>query len=107
MAPSPRIACTALAWEENLELSEKKPNAGRSPRRGRSRRPVITQRHTKEKALSVVFLAPALLFLLLTNVYPLLYSLRLSFFSWNMTIPLSKPRFVGFENYAALPADPI
>ena len=57
--------------------------------------PVVVQRHTREKELSVVFLAPALIFLLLTNVYPLLYSLRLSFYSWNMTIPMSKPRYVG------------
>lgn len=68
--------------------------------------PVIVQRYTREKLFSLLFLAPALIFLLLTNVYPLLYSLRLSFFSWNMTIPLSKPRYVGVENYALLPQDP-
>ena len=69
--------------------------------------PVLVQRHTRDKMFSLVFLAPALIFLLLTNVYPLLYSLRLSFFNWNMTIPLSKPRYIGLENYASLPADPI
>jgi multiple sugar transport system permease protein len=69
--------------------------------------PVIVQRHLKEKLFSLVFLAPALIFLLLTNVYPLLYSLRLSFYNWNMTIPLSQPRWVGLENYLALPHDPI
>jgi len=68
---------------------------------------VIVQRHAKEKFYSLLFLAPALIFLILTNIYPLLYSLRLSFFNWNMTIPLSKPRYVGLENYLALPNDPI
>jgi multiple sugar transport system permease protein len=68
--------------------------------------PVIVQRHTKEKWLSIAFLAPALVFLLLTNVYPLLYSLRLSFYSWNMMVPLSQPRFVGLDNYTSLPSDP-
>ena len=69
--------------------------------------PVIVQRHTREKWLSVAFLAPALIFLILTNVYPLLYSLRLSFYSWNMMVPLSTPKFVGLENYTDLPADPV
>jgi multiple sugar transport system permease protein len=69
--------------------------------------PVIVQRHTGEKWLSIAFIAPALIFLLLTNVYPLLYSLRLSFYSWNMMVPLSVPKFVGVENYTDLPADPV
>jgi len=72
----------------------------------KERVPVIVQRHTTEKWLSVAFLAPALIFLFLTNVYPLLYSLRLSFFSWNMMVPMSKPVFVGLENYLALPKNP-
>jgi multiple sugar transport system permease protein len=68
---------------------------------------VIVQRHTGEKWLSVAFLAPALIFLILTNVYPLLYSLRLSFYSWNMMVPLSVPKFVGLKNYTDMPADPV
>lgn len=69
--------------------------------------PVKVQRHTGEKWLSVVFLAPALIFLLFTNVYPLLYSLRLSFYSWNMMVPLSVPKFVGLDNYTDMASDPV
>lgn len=62
----------------------------------------IVQTYRQEKLLSVLFLAPALLFFLITSVYPLLYSLYLSFFSWNMSIPNSQPVFVGLENYVGL-----
>ena len=48
-----------------------------------------------------LFLAPSVIFLLLTSVYPLLNSLRLSFYSWNMTIPFSKPVWFGLGNYTA------
>ncbi len=63
---------------------------------------VIVQDHSRERWLSALFLAPALTFLLLTSVYPLLYSLRLSFFSWNMTVPNSQPVFIGLRNYTRL-----
>ena len=52
-----------------------------------------------------VFLAPAVLFLLITSVYPLLNSLRLSFFSWNMMIPFSRPQWFGLGNYTRLLGD--
>ena len=45
-------------------------------------------------------------FLLLTSVYPLIYSLWLSFHSWNMTIPNSKPVWIGTRNYERLWDDP-
>lgn len=64
--------------------------------------PRLVQKHTRERWLSLAFLAPAVIFLLLTNVYPLLKSLQLSFYSWNMTIPNSKPVWVGIDNYADL-----
>ena len=64
--------------------------------------PVIVQKYTTERWVSIAFLAPAVIFLMLTNVYPLLNSLRLSFYSWNMIIPFSKPVFVGVDNYVAL-----
>jgi multiple sugar transport system permease protein len=53
-----------------------------------------------------LFLAPSVIFLLLTSVYPLLNSLRLSFYSWNMMIPFSKPTWYGLGNYTRLFDDP-
>lgn len=68
---------------------------------------VIVQRHVRERLISWLFVAPALLFLLLTSVYPLLYSLRLSFFSWNMSVPNNEPLYIGLRNYTRLFTDPI
>jgi multiple sugar transport system permease protein len=64
--------------------------------------PVLVQKYTGERIASVIFLAPAIIFLLITSVYPLLYSLWLSFHSWNMTIPRSQPIWIGLDNYRNL-----
>lgn len=64
--------------------------------------PVLVQKHTGERLASLLFLAPAVLFLLITSVYPLVYSFWLSFHSWNMTIPRSRPVWVGLRNYENL-----
>jgi multiple sugar transport system permease protein len=68
--------------------------------------PVLVQKYTRERLVLVLFLAPSVLFLLLTSIYPLLNSLWLSFHSWNLMIPFSKPVWIGIENYARLPNDP-
>ncbi len=59
-------------------------------------------RHTQERLLAVLFLAPSVLFIAATSVYPLAYSLVLSFYTWNMSIPNSRPQFRGLDNYLAL-----
>jgi multiple sugar transport system permease protein len=63
---------------------------------------VMPGRQGQERLLSVVFLIPAVLVLLATSVYPLGYSLVLSFHTWNMSIPNSRAVFKGLDNYAAL-----
>lgn len=65
----------------------------------------LVQTHRQERLISWLFIAPALIFLLVTSVYPLLYSLRLSFFSWNMTVPNSQPVWIGLRNYTRLFSD--
>ena len=67
---------------------------------------VVVQTHRKERLLSALFVAPAILFLIITSIYPLLYSLRLSFYSWNMSVPNSQPVFIGLRNYTRLFEDP-
>jgi sn-glycerol 3-phosphate transport system permease protein len=44
-------------------------------------------------------LAPTLILLTLFVFFPLAFAVRMSFFEWDLLTP---PRFVGFENYAAL-----
>lgn len=50
----------------------------------------------------VFFIAPAVILLALFTLFPFIYSVRLSFLSWNLIKPyLGKP-FVGFGNYTTL-----
>jgi multiple sugar transport system permease protein len=67
-----------------------------------ARVPVLKQTYRRERWVLALFLAPSIIFLLLTSVYPLLNSLRLSFYSWNMMIPFSKPVWFGLGNYTRL-----
>ena len=53
-----------------------------------------------------LFLLPGLVLFVLFLIYPMAYSLRISFYDWNVIKPL-KSEFVGLDNYKALLADPI
>lgn len=53
----------------------------------------------KDRHYSWIFLTPAIVILILFTVYPLIYSLTISFYGWNLTRPESVERFVGFTNY--------
>jgi alpha-glucoside transport system permease protein len=60
----------------------------------------LASRRDKSRAVALVFLAPAVLFLLVGLVYPALRTLAMSFFSSDGTA------FVGMENYAWAVTDP-
>ena len=59
----------------------------------------------KEKRLAILYILPALLVFVLFMFYPLVYTLYLSFFKWNMVSP--NMRFVGLRNYINLLTDPV
>jgi multiple sugar transport system permease protein len=52
------------------------------------------------------FLLPGLILFGLFVLYPMIYSLRISFYDWNVIKP-DKSEWVGLDNYAALLASPI
>ncbi|MGG1515576.1 sugar ABC transporter permease [Paenibacillus oryzisoli] len=56
----------------------------------------------REAAVGLFFVAPEFLGILLLGVFPLLFSLYLSFTEWNLVGGLSAIHFVGFDNYKAL-----
>lgn len=61
--------------------------------------------HTRSGRLTpYLLLAPATVLFAVFMFYPLLYTLYLSFFDWNMTRPTNE--FVGFENYISVFTDP-
>lgn len=71
-------------------------------------KPIFTNTHGRERKtmLFLVFLLPTLGILLLLTVFPLIYSLRLSFMSWELLRPGAKKTFVAFENYREILIEP-
>jgi multiple sugar transport system permease protein len=65
------------------------------------------RRRFGEMPIYVLFLLPAVVFLIVTSLYPLLYTLRLSFHDWYMNRPGMEPQWVGLGSYQATIADPV
>nr|WP_034565176.1 sugar ABC transporter permease [Carnobacterium gallinarum] len=58
-----------------------------------------------QRHLGYIYLLPSLTILTLFVLYPLLYTVYLSFFDWNMVAPVKK--FVGIGNYQKVLTDPV
>ncbi len=56
----------------------------------------------KDKHYLVLFLAPAIISLAVLSLYPLIFSLKTSFFGWDLIKPGSEKNFVGFRNYTTI-----
>lgn len=56
----------------------------------------------KDKHYLVIFLAPAIIALAGLSLYPLIFSLKTSFFGWDLIKPGSDQNFVGFRNYVTV-----
>jgi multiple sugar transport system permease protein len=56
--------------------------------------------------MAYLFLLPGLTLFVLFVIYPMAYSLRISFYDWNVIKP-TKSEFVGLDNYRTILADPI
>lgn len=63
------------------------------------------KKRRSDKFACWVFLAPALIFLAITALFPLLYSVYLSFFRLKLNLPNQTPVFVGLANYAKMLTD--
>ncbi|TVX94925.1 carbohydrate ABC transporter permease [Cohnella terricola] len=54
-----------------------------------------------DRNLKWVFTLPAIIFILVMLVYPILYTTRISFYEWSMSA-LTPPKWVGLDNYISL-----
>ena len=63
------------------------------------------RRGLSDKAIVSLFIWPTLILLIAWNVFPLFYSLYLSFTHYSAIVPKA-PVWVGFENYKAILTDP-
>lgn len=68
---------------------------------GAGRRAFWTNRR-REAAVGLLFVAPEFLGIILLGVFPLLFSLYLSFTEWNLVGGLKAIHFIGLDNYADL-----
>jgi multiple sugar transport system permease protein len=66
-------------------------------------KPPAARRSFVERWLAMIFLAPTLLGMALFTFLPIVGSLVLAFFRWDI---ISAPQFVGFANFASLAEDP-
>jgi multiple sugar transport system permease protein len=58
-----------------------------------------------DRSARYAFLMPAVILILLLSIFPLLFSLVLSFFSWDLSRIEGGARFIGLQNFATLIAD--
>jgi multiple sugar transport system permease protein len=65
------------------------------------------RRSIGDMPIYLVFLAPAVLFLALTSLYPLLYTFWLSFHKWFINRPNTTPQWVGLGSYRDTLADDV
>lgn len=63
------------------------------------------QRQLSDGAIQWLFITPTLILLVLLNIFPLFYSLYLSFTDYS-AIAKESPKWVGLENYATILNDP-
>ena len=56
--------------------------------------------------IKMAFIMPTLILLILMNIFPLLWSLYLSFHRYKASMPNRLPKFIGVRNYTGLLSDP-
>ncbi|WP_372661781.1 carbohydrate ABC transporter permease [Cohnella sp.] len=57
-----------------------------------------------DRNLKWIYVLPAVAFVLLMMLFPILYTVRISFFEWSMSA-ITPPKWVGLENYMTLLQD--
>jgi len=76
------------------------------PAEPRTRPAIHRQRQMSDRSIQWLFIAPTLILLILFNIFPLFYSLYLSFTEFSAIDNQSSPVWVGFQNFASLLNDP-
>src|SRR6202158_4826564 len=63
-------------------------------------------RGLSDRALAWVFITPTILLLLAINIFPLIWTVRLSFTNYRANRPNAPLRWLGLEHYSDLLTDP-
>ncbi|NYZ15556.1 sugar ABC transporter permease [Azospirillum sp. RWY-5-1] len=77
-------------------------------RAGAATPPVVAARvrGLSDRAVAWLFITPTMLLLLAINVFPLIWTIRLSFTNYRANRPNAPLRWVGLENYTSILSDP-
>src|SRR4029450_1175507 len=70
------------------------------------RRLALRLGNLSDKAMAWLFLAPSVLLLLAINIFPLLWTIQLSFPNYRANRPNAALRYVGLDNYRDILTDP-
>ena len=79
--------------------------AERETRRGRRRKPPLSEGARAERRLGWLLCAPAVIVMLAVTAYPVVYAVWLSLQRYNLELP-NEVKFVGFANYGAVLTSP-
>ncbi|MFN4102274.1 MAG: carbohydrate ABC transporter permease, partial [Pararhodobacter sp.] len=63
-------------------------------------------RGLSDRAIAWIFIAPTVLLLLAVNIFPLIWTIRLSFTNFRANRPNAEPQWVGLQNYQRILSDP-
>jgi multiple sugar transport system permease protein len=63
-------------------------------------------RGLSDRAIAWIFIAPTILLLLAVNIFPLIWTIRLSFTNFRANRPNIEPQWVGLQNYQRILSDP-
>jgi multiple sugar transport system permease protein len=70
-------------------------------------RPVARRfRGLSDRAIAWLFIAPSVLLLLAINIFPLLWTIQLSFTNFRANRPNASLRYIGLDNYRSILSDP-
>jgi len=63
-------------------------------------------RGLSDRAIAWIFVAPTIFLLLAVNIFPLIWTIRLSFTNYRVNRPNAEVEFVGLQNYQRILTDP-
>ena len=63
-------------------------------------------RGLSDRAIAWIFVAPTIFLLLAVNIFPLIWTIRLSFTNYRANRPNADVEFVGLDNYRRILTDP-
>jgi multiple sugar transport system permease protein len=79
--------------------------AEQETRRGRRRKPPLSEGAMAERRLGWLLCAPAVIVMLAVTAYPVVYAVWLSLQRYNLELP-NEVKFIGFANYGAVLSSP-